>query len=176
MYSLISLVFLLLLLSLFPLFLLFFRSAPASPTHQGLLSPPSSGLQTPECMSREGSPISHEHHELLANKLASVPEYRYSQSAPGKLSQNTHAHMKAFTCPTEQVKWLFVSLRRISSQWSACHHGHTRSPDRPRESPRFRSRWWRRPNPAPPHPPEPHSVLYHHGAGGHQRPSIFQPS
>lgn len=62
----------------------FCRSAPASPTHQGLLSPPSSGLQTPECLSREGSPISHDHHEQLANKLASVPEYRYSQSAPGE--------------------------------------------------------------------------------------------
>ncbi|KAM9857521.1 forkhead box protein K1 [Aulostomus maculatus] len=59
------------------------RSAPASPTHQGLLSPPSSGLQTPECLSREGSPIPHDHHEQLANKLAAVPEYRYSQSAPG---------------------------------------------------------------------------------------------
>ncbi|XP_034043561.1 forkhead box protein K1 isoform X2 [Thalassophryne amazonica] len=59
------------------------RSAPASPTHQGLLSPPSSGLQTPEGLSREGSPLPHDHHELLANKLASVPEYRYSQSAPG---------------------------------------------------------------------------------------------
>ncbi|TMS23894.1 Forkhead box protein K1 [Larimichthys crocea] len=47
------------------------RSAPASPTHQGLLSPPSSGLQTPECLSREGSPLSHDHHEQLANKLAS---------------------------------------------------------------------------------------------------------
>jgi len=61
-----------------------FRSAPASPTHQGLLSPPSSGLQTPECLSREGSPIPHDHHEQLASKLASVPEYRYSQSAPGE--------------------------------------------------------------------------------------------
>lgn len=59
------------------------RSAPASPTHQGLLSPSSSGLQTPECLSREGSPLPHDHHEQLANKLASVPEYRYSQSAPG---------------------------------------------------------------------------------------------
>ncbi|KAM4594485.1 forkhead box protein K1 [Fundulus diaphanus] len=59
------------------------RSAPASPTHQGLLSPTSSGLQTPECLSREGSPIPHDHHEQLASKLASVPEYRYSQSAPG---------------------------------------------------------------------------------------------
>ncbi|XP_061840204.1 forkhead box protein K1 [Nerophis lumbriciformis] len=59
------------------------RSAPASPTHQGLLSPPSSGLQTPECLSREGSPIPPDHHEQLAHKLASVPEYRYTQSAPG---------------------------------------------------------------------------------------------
>ncbi|KAM8822023.1 LOW QUALITY PROTEIN: forkhead box protein K1-like [Synchiropus picturatus] len=47
------------------------RSAPASPTHQGLLSPP-------ECLSREGSPVPHDHRELPA-----VPEYRYSQSAPG---------------------------------------------------------------------------------------------
>uniref|UniRef100_A0A4W5LFE0 Fork-head domain-containing protein n=1 Tax=Hucho hucho TaxID=62062 RepID=A0A4W5LFE0_9TELE len=62
------------------------RSAPASPTHQGLLSPPSSGLQTPESLSREGSPLSHDHphHHDLAHKLASVPEYRYTQSAPGR--------------------------------------------------------------------------------------------
>ncbi|KAK1162928.1 forkhead box protein K1-like isoform X1 [Acipenser oxyrinchus oxyrinchus] len=57
------------------------RSAPASPTHPGLLSPHSSGLQTPECMSREGSPVSHDHD--FGSKLASVPEYRYTQSAPG---------------------------------------------------------------------------------------------
>ncbi|XP_032087315.1 forkhead box protein K1 isoform X2 [Thamnophis elegans] len=49
------------------------RSAPASPTHPG--------LQTPECVSREGSPIPHDHD--FGSKLASVPEYRYSQSAPG---------------------------------------------------------------------------------------------
>lgn len=58
------------------------RSAPASPTHPGLMSPRSSGLQTPECLSREGSPIPHDPD--LGSKLASVPEYRYSQSAPGK--------------------------------------------------------------------------------------------
>ncbi|XP_044534723.1 forkhead box protein K1 [Gracilinanus agilis] len=57
------------------------RSAPASPTHPGLMSPHSSGLQTPECLSREGSPIPHDHD--FGSKLASVPEYRYSQSAPG---------------------------------------------------------------------------------------------
>lgn len=71
------------------------RSAPASPTHQGLLSPPSSGLQTPECMSREGSPIPHDHHEQLANKLSSVPEYRYSQSAPGSPTHGQHVIMAA---------------------------------------------------------------------------------
>ncbi|XP_054574219.1 forkhead box protein K1 isoform X1 [Eptesicus fuscus] len=57
------------------------RSAPASPTHPGLMSPRSSGLQTPECLSREGSPIPHDPD--FGSKLASVPEYRYSQSAPG---------------------------------------------------------------------------------------------
>ncbi|KAK6481671.1 forkhead box protein K1-like isoform X1 [Huso huso] len=57
------------------------RSAPASPTHPGLLSPHSSGLQTPECLSREGSPVPHDHD--FGSKLASVPEYRYTQSAPG---------------------------------------------------------------------------------------------
>ncbi|XP_030067316.1 forkhead box protein K1 isoform X2 [Microcaecilia unicolor] len=57
------------------------RSAPASPTHPGLMSPHSSGLQTPECLSREGSPVQHDHD--FGSKLASVPEYRYSQSAPG---------------------------------------------------------------------------------------------
>uniref|UniRef100_A0A8D2ZCS8 Forkhead box protein K1 n=1 Tax=Scophthalmus maximus TaxID=52904 RepID=A0A8D2ZCS8_SCOMX len=76
------------------------RSAPASPTHQGLLSPTSSGLQTPECLSREGSPIPHDHHEQLANKLASVPEYRYSQSAPGSPVSAQHVIMAAPPHPT----------------------------------------------------------------------------
>ncbi|TNN61005.1 Forkhead box protein K1 [Liparis tanakae] len=82
------------------------RSAPASPTHQGLLSPPSSGLQTPECLSRDGSPISHEHHEQLAHKLASVPEYRYSQSAPGSPTSGQHVIMAAPAHPMVQGKAL----------------------------------------------------------------------
>uniref|UniRef100_A0A8C9QZU8 Forkhead box K1 n=1 Tax=Scleropages formosus TaxID=113540 RepID=A0A8C9QZU8_SCLFO len=57
------------------------RSAPASPTLPGLLSSTSSGLQTPECLSREGSPFPPDHD--VGSKLASVPEYRYTQSAPG---------------------------------------------------------------------------------------------
>ncbi|XP_030590469.1 forkhead box protein K1 isoform X3 [Archocentrus centrarchus] len=75
------------------------KSAPASPTHQGLLSP-SSGLQTPECLSREGSPIPHDHHEQLASKLASVPEYRYSQSAPGSPVSAQPVIMATPTHPT----------------------------------------------------------------------------
>ncbi|XP_018422299.1 PREDICTED: forkhead box protein K1 [Nanorana parkeri] len=55
------------------------RSAPASPTYPDLLTPNSSGLQTPECMSREGSPIPHE----FGLKMASMSDCRYSQSAPG---------------------------------------------------------------------------------------------
>ncbi|XP_063286290.1 forkhead box protein K1 [Pelobates fuscus] len=55
------------------------RSAPASPTHPGLISPHSSGIQTPESLSREGSPMPHD----FGSKLSSVTEYRYSQSAPG---------------------------------------------------------------------------------------------
>lgn len=82
---------------------MFSRSAPASPTHQGLLSPPSSGLQTPECLSREGSPIPHDHHEQLANKLASVPEYRYSQSAPGE-----HAHRHTHI----QTQYIYLVFHR----------------------------------------------------------------
>ncbi|KAM9304897.1 forkhead box protein K1 [Gastrophryne carolinensis] len=53
------------------------RSAPASPTYPDLMT--SSGLQTPESLSREGSPIPHE----FGIRMASVPECRYSQSAPG---------------------------------------------------------------------------------------------
>ncbi|XP_068101005.1 forkhead box protein K1 [Hyperolius riggenbachi] len=53
------------------------RSAPASPTYPDLMN--SSGFQTPESMSREGSPIPHE----FGLKMAPVPEGRYSQSAPG---------------------------------------------------------------------------------------------
>ncbi|KAJ3614311.1 hypothetical protein NHX12_017885 [Muraenolepis orangiensis] len=70
------------------------RSAPASPTHLGLLSSTSSGLQTPECPSREGSPILQDHHKQLTHKLASVSEFRYSQSAPGS-PVSTHSVIMA---------------------------------------------------------------------------------
>ncbi|KAJ8402655.1 hypothetical protein AAFF_G00367380 [Aldrovandia affinis] len=65
------------------------RSAPASPTHL-------SGLETPDCLSREGSPISHE--QDLGSKLASVPEYRYTQSAPGS---PVHAQPVIMTMPPQ---------------------------------------------------------------------------
>lgn len=96
-----------------PLLSVSYRSAPASPTHQGLLSPPSSGLQTPECLSREGSPISHDHHEQLASKLASVPEYRYSQSAPGTaapIQAHRYRYTHAFYPHYETTIFEFVRL------------------------------------------------------------------
>lgn len=100
------------------------RSAPASPTHQGLLSPPSSGLQTPECLSREGSPIPHDHHEQLANKLASVPEYRYSQSAPGSPVSAQPVIMAAPPHPTVLPSGLGKALALVpggSSQVQPIH-------------------------------------------------------
>lgn len=172
----------------FPLPSLLYRSAPASPTHQGLLSPPSSGLQTPECLSREGSPIPHDHHEQLACKLASVPEYRYSQSAPGEPAlRRANAHVQhdqrctcsCFSVPSnDQTCRLSLYLGRFSRQCPACYNGCTPPPHSsflwPGKGPRFSSRWlW--PSPAHACAPEPPSAHRHHGAGGYQQPSDFQP-
>ncbi|KAK1162206.1 forkhead box protein K2-like isoform X1 [Acipenser oxyrinchus oxyrinchus] len=67
------------------------RSAPASPNHSGVLSAHSSGVQTPESLSREGSPVPMEPEPAAAvqAKLAVIQEARFAQSAPGK-SQVTH--------------------------------------------------------------------------------------
>ncbi|XP_075422070.1 forkhead box protein K1 isoform X2 [Ascaphus truei] len=81
------------------------RSAPASPTHPGLMSPHSSGLQTPECLSREGSPIPHDHD--FGSKLASVPEYRYTQSAPGS---PVSAQPVIMTLPSRQSSFIAKPL------------------------------------------------------------------
>eukprot|EP00062_Callorhinchus_milii_P004865 gi/632943749/ref/XP_007887118.1/ PREDICTED: forkhead box protein K2 [Callorhinchus milii] len=60
------------------------RSAPTSPNHPGVFSSHSSGLQTPEMLSREGSPVPTEHESSTAQaKLAVIQEARYAQSAPG---------------------------------------------------------------------------------------------
>ncbi|XP_036167767.1 forkhead box protein K1 isoform X2 [Myotis myotis] len=91
------------------------RSAPASPTHPGLMSPRSSGLQTPECLSREGSPIPHDSD--FGSKLASVPEYRYSQSAPGLEEKPTIAFA---TIPaTSRV------IQTVAGQMASGVPGHT---------------------------------------------------
>ncbi|KAM6957226.1 forkhead box protein K2 [Aplochiton taeniatus] len=74
------------------------RSAPASPSHSGVLSAHSSGVQTPDSLSREGSPI---HMDLepapvpalpavstVQPKLAVIQEARFAQNPPGSpLSQ-----------------------------------------------------------------------------------------
>ncbi|XP_078257072.1 forkhead box protein K2 [Rhinoraja longicauda] len=60
------------------------RSAPASPSHPGVFSSHSSGVQTPESLSREGSPVPTDHESnTVQPKLAVIQEARYAQSAPG---------------------------------------------------------------------------------------------
>ncbi|XP_037666596.1 forkhead box protein K2 isoform X2 [Choloepus didactylus] len=60
------------------------RSAPASPNHAGVLSAHSSGTQTPESLSREGSPAPLEPEPGAPQpKLAVLQEARFAQSAPG---------------------------------------------------------------------------------------------
>uniref|UniRef100_A0A8D2D1W4 Forkhead box K2 n=1 Tax=Sciurus vulgaris TaxID=55149 RepID=A0A8D2D1W4_SCIVU len=60
------------------------RSAPASPNHAGVLSAHSSGAQTPESLSREGSPAPLEPEPSASQpKLAVIQEARFAQSAPG---------------------------------------------------------------------------------------------
>ncbi|XP_061472539.1 forkhead box protein K2 isoform X2 [Rhineura floridana] len=60
------------------------RSAPASPNHSGVLSAHSSGVQTPESLSREGSPVPMEPEpNTIQPKLAVIQEARFAQSAPG---------------------------------------------------------------------------------------------
>lgn len=63
-----------------------YRSAPASPNHAGVLSAHSSGAQTPESLSREGSPAPLEPEPGASQpKLAVIQEARFAQSAPGKM-------------------------------------------------------------------------------------------
>ncbi|XP_061086871.1 forkhead box protein K2 isoform X2 [Conger conger] len=75
------------------------RSAPASPNHSGVLSAHSSGVQTPDSLSREGSPVPMEPESTstpapapapaptpataVQPKLAVIQEARFAQSAPG---------------------------------------------------------------------------------------------
>lgn len=74
--------------------LYFFRSAPASPSHTGALSAHSSGVQTPDSLSREGSPVPMEPEPTpppaptqattIQPKLAVIQEARFAQNSPGK--------------------------------------------------------------------------------------------
>ncbi|KAF6718285.1 Forkhead box protein K2 [Oryzias melastigma] len=65
------------------------RSAPASPNHTGALSAHSSGVQTPDSLSREGSPVPMESEPTpppptaVQPKLAVIQEARFAQNSPG---------------------------------------------------------------------------------------------
>ncbi|XP_056143664.1 forkhead box protein K2 [Lampris incognitus] len=68
------------------------RSAPASPNHSGVLSAHSSGVQTPDSLSREGSPVPLELEvapapappsaTVVQPKLAVIQEARFAQNTP----------------------------------------------------------------------------------------------
>ncbi|KAM8723593.1 forkhead box protein K2 [Acanthopagrus latus] len=74
------------------------RSAPASPNHSGVLSAHSSGVQTPDSLSREGSPVPLELDTSSAPaptsttvtqpKLAVIQEARFAQNTPGSPVNN----------------------------------------------------------------------------------------
>ncbi|KAM9391832.1 forkhead box protein K2 isoform 2-T2 [Pholidichthys leucotaenia] len=69
------------------------RSAPASPNHSGVLSAQSSGVQTPDSLSREGSPVPLEIEtsstsatmsiSAVQPKLAVIKEASFAQNMPG---------------------------------------------------------------------------------------------
>ncbi|KAM9843186.1 forkhead box protein K2 [Aulostomus maculatus] len=69
------------------------RSAPASPNHSGVLSAHSSGVQTPDSLSREGSPVPLELETAstptaapttaVQPKLAVIQEARFAQNTAG---------------------------------------------------------------------------------------------
>ncbi|XP_069572165.1 forkhead box protein K2-like [Brachyistius frenatus] len=75
------------------------RSAPASPNHSGVLSAHSSGVQTPDSLSREGSPVPLELEPSAAPapvstpaavqpKLAVIQEARFAQNTTGSPVNN----------------------------------------------------------------------------------------
>ncbi|XP_008278679.1 forkhead box protein K2 [Stegastes partitus] len=74
------------------------RSAPASPNHSGVLSAHSSGVQTPDSLSREGSPVPLELETSSAPapvsttavqpKLAVIQEARFAQNTSGSPVNN----------------------------------------------------------------------------------------
>ncbi|XP_075889805.1 forkhead box protein K2 [Nelusetta ayraudi] len=74
------------------------RSAPASPNHTGALSAHSSGVQTPDSLSREGSPVPLEPEATpppapaqtapVQPKLAVIQEARFAQNSPGSPLSN----------------------------------------------------------------------------------------
>ncbi len=91
------------------------RSAPASPNHTGALSAHSSGGQTPESLSREGSPIPMDPEPTPASapapavqpKLAVIQKACFAQNAPGKLLP--HA-------------WVYIYIYAFSKLYISCQY------------------------------------------------------
>lgn len=83
---------------------LLLRSAPASPNHTGALSAHSSGVQTPDSLSREGSPVPMDPDPTPAAapaiqpKLAVIQEACFAQNAPGDVTPRVRSGCKGIVC------------------------------------------------------------------------------
>ncbi|XP_026096099.1 forkhead box protein K2 [Carassius auratus] len=67
------------------------RSAPASPNHSGVLSAHSSGVQTPDSLSREGSPVPIEPEPASAPPPAPAVQPKLAVIQEARFTQNTTA-------------------------------------------------------------------------------------
>ncbi|KAK7134141.1 hypothetical protein R3I93_017522 [Phoxinus phoxinus] len=80
------------------------RSAPASPNHTGALSAHSSGVQTPESLSREGSPVPMDPDPTPAPaiqpKLAVIQEACFTQNTAGSPLNTQPVLITECVCPT----------------------------------------------------------------------------
>uniref|UniRef100_A0A671R8J6 Forkhead box protein K2 n=1 Tax=Sinocyclocheilus anshuiensis TaxID=1608454 RepID=A0A671R8J6_9TELE len=98
------------------------RSAPASPNHTGALSAHSSGVQTPDSLSREGSPVPMDPEPTPASaptpavqpKLAVIQEACFAQNAPGKVIP--HARVKIWPLLKLRVFFTYVASSHVMSR------------------------------------------------------------
>lgn len=103
------------------------RSAPASPNHSGVLSAHSSGVQTPDSLSREGSPVPLESEPTQAPppstvaaavqpKLAVIQEARLAQTTTGTHHTAHHTHADLECCAED----LRIDRYRFSDMKHSC--------------------------------------------------------
>ncbi|CAG5897240.1 unnamed protein product [Menidia menidia] len=100
------------------------RSAPASPNHSGVLSAHSSGIQTPDSLSREGSPV-----PLELEASAPPPPPRSSPSWPSSRKRALHKTHQFQTCAVRHCKNAFGCSFQHQSGWKLAFSGDTMPAD-----------------------------------------------